>query len=217
MARIIRKQENKPIYVSVFGTKASSLLQHQQALTATGCCLDFPTIPLELSIKDQPADIYIVDLIEIKQSQSLFQSETLPYLIYGLDDLPVDTTSLELLYNAVGYLADMPSVNSIRLNVQLGLQRFRERQNYSRRVQDISEKIENNRLIGIATGLLISKTGLAPEEVFEQLKQVSRNKQRRAVDVAEEIILALAVKENGGQEIVRDGAIDNLAEWFLKR
>jgi hypothetical protein len=30
------------------------------------------------------------------------------------------------------------------------------------------------------------------------------------------IILALAAKENGGQGLVRDGAIDNLAEWLFE-
>lgn len=214
MAHIIRNEEQSPIYVSVFGAQVPKLQQLQQELSDFGYHLNFPNTPVNSAIKEHYSDIYMVDLPELEQSISALQANKLPFLVYGLDGLPKKESRLKLLYDAADYFVDTPSVDSIRLKVQLGLHRHRERQNHNNRVQKISEKIENNRLTGIATGLLISKTGLSPEEVFDKLKLVSRNKQRRVADVAKEIINILTSDPYGGRDIASNGSIENLVKWL---
>ena len=108
------------------------------------------------------------------------------------------------------------SVQSIILHVQLDLQRHRECENHLKRTQDIAEKIDNNHLNGIATGLLMSKTGLSSERFFDEIKSFSRNKQRRVVDVAGQIIQMLSddVSNKSGTNIIKTKPIRSLSLWL---
>jgi len=138
------------------------------------------------------ADICIVDVSRIKDCQSVLQQGGSPYLISGVNasqmesvvyDLPIDS-----LKNSVGFINGSPALADICINIHLGLLWHEERQTYSQRVQNIDDKISNNRTTGVAIGLLMNQSGMLEKDVMDCLKSVSRDKRRRMVDVSRGII-----------------------------
>lgn len=214
MTQTVRKENSKPINVILYGIKSPVFEQYQQQLQAIGYHLRFESKVTSVN-QDQESDICIVDAAELEPCGSLLQKRSLPFLIYGIQQLPNDEKALDIVYDAVGYFTDEPSANSLCLNIQLGLHRHRERELYFKRAKDISEKIENNRLNGIATGLLMSKTGLGAEEIFDEIKALSRRKQQRVSDVANEVIQVLSRDLHSTEsKTAKSKPILNLTLWL---
>ena len=67
---------------------------------------------------------------------------------------------------------------------------------YSQRVQGIDVKINNNRVNGVAIGMLMQQSGLLEQEVMTCLKSISRDKRRRMVDVSGDIIDKASLLDN---------------------
>jgi len=214
MTRAVRKENSKPIYVTICGIESAVFEQYRQELQGVGYHLSFEKNVLE-NDRVSGSDICIVDIAELEPSKQLLQNKNLPFLIYGIKELPTNEQIVSVFYDAVGYFVDEPSASSICLNIQLGLHRHRERVSYSKRVQDITEKIENNRLNGIATGLLMGKTGLSAEHIFDEVKSLSRNKQQRVADVASEIIKLLSNEIMSTEmKTTKTRPIRNLTLWL---
>ena len=216
MARTVRKENSKPINVVVYGKKSSVFEQYQQELQGVGYDLKIAPKFTNTTQHVSSSDICIVAATELAFCQPFFQNTNLPFLVYDMDCGSNDTEIEDIYPDAVGYFVGEPSTKSICLNIQLGLQRHRERENYAKRMQDITDKIENNRLTGIATGLLMSKTGLAADQIFDEIKSISRKKQQRVADVATEIIRILSSDELKTPEmkIIRSKPIRNLSLWL---
>ncbi len=214
MVRVVRKENNKPIHVAICGIKSAVFAQYQQELQGIGYQLSFETNVQEAG-RVSGSDICIVDISALEPSNQLLQNKNLPFLVYGIKELPTNEQIVAVLYSAVGYFIEEPSASSICLNIQLGLHRHRERENYLRRVQDITIKIENNRLNGIATGLLMSKTGLSADYIFDEIKTVSRHKQQRVSDVANKIIHSLSSEITSTEKKkIKPKPICNLTLWL---
>jgi hypothetical protein len=216
MTRAVREVINKPINVVICGIKSSVFEQYQQELQGIGYHLTITPKIANVAQSISPADICIVDIAELEPGWTVFQNANLPFLVYGIDQLPSNAKMGDIFYDAVGYFVDEPSAQSIILQVQLGLQRHRERENHLKRTQDIAEKIDNNRLNGIATGLLMSKTGLSSERIFDEIKSFSRNKQLRVADVAGQIIQTLSgdAPKKSDTNIIKAKPIRNLSLWL---
>ncbi len=216
MTRTVRKEDSKPINVAVCGNKSSVFEQYRQELQDIGYDLRITPEVTNTTKHVSNSDILIVAATELELCQALFQNNNLPFLVYDIDRIPAETTVHDLYHEAVGYFVDAPSAKSICLNIQLGLQRHREREVYAKRMQDITEKIENNRLTGIATGLLMGKTGLSADHIFDEIKSISRSKQQRVADVATEIIRVLSHDEveTSKMKTIRTRPIRNLSLWL---
>jgi hypothetical protein len=214
MMRAVRKENSRLINVAICGIKSTVFAQYQQELQSVGYHLNFESKVADADIVSS-SDICIVDVAELEPRIELLQDNSLPFLIYGIKELPTNEQIVSVFYDAVGYFVEEPSATSICLNIQLGLHRHRERENYSKRTQDITEKIESNRLNGIATGLLMGKTGLSADHIFDEVKAISRQKQRRISDVATEIIQVLSSEMMSTEKkMVKARPIRNLTRWL---
>jgi hypothetical protein len=135
-------------------------------------------------------DIFIVGMSEFSDADNLahWTNTPSPFLISGIDSLPTKIVVQDVLDRAVGFLRRTPTLTEILLNLRLGLHLHHERSRHSKRIQNIETKIENNRVIGMAVGVLMSNYGESEQHIFDAIKSISRNKQRRISSVAHEII-----------------------------
>jgi hypothetical protein len=118
----------------------------------------------------------------------------------------------DAIQKAVGFMYGHPSVYQFALELELGMHLHRERKFNRRRVEHAATKIQNNRTIGVATGLLMAKTDMNSLDVFDSLKVFSRNNQVRISTVAENIISIHEQK----QLYVKD-LIDDLGQWLTEK
>jgi len=176
------------VRVGIFGSEALALVECANELHQAGYDLNFSS-----SVKsrnESNEDIFIVGISEFSDADNLarWKSTGTPFLISGIDSLPHSIAVLEVLDSAVGFIRSAPTLTEILLNLRLGLHWHNERSNHSRRIQNIETKIENNRIIGMAVGVLMNNYGESEQHVFDSIKSISRNKQRRISSVAHEII-----------------------------
>lgn len=184
---------HRPVRVGIFGTESHALSQCANELHQAGYDLNFST---SLTPSDHTTDdIYIVGISELADNQKLkhWKNTSVPFLISGIDTLPNNIAMLDVLDSAVGFIRSAPTLTEILLNLRLGVHWHNERSNHSKRIHNIETKIENNRVIGMAVGVLMNNYGQSEQHVFDSIKAICRNKQRRISSVAQEII----TKHNG--------------------
>lgn len=178
-----------PVKVGIVGSEALALSECANELQQAGYVLSFSSP--EKSQNESDHDIFIVDMSEFDDDDNLalWKSTLTPFLISGIDSLPHNIAALDVLSSAVGYIRSTPTLTEILLNLRLGLHWHNERRSHTHRINNIESKIESNRIIGIAVGILMNNFGESEHHVFDALKTVSRNKQRRISSVANEIII----------------------------
>ncbi len=164
---------------------------------------------------NQNVDICILSLDQVQaQPETVINSlEThdIPFIISLSDESPAEKLTGHL-QKAVGFLFGKPTLNQLALEIEVGLHIHRERTVHSRRVEHVSTKIQNNRDIGVATGLLMAQTHLSALEVFAVLKTFSRNGRVRIAAVAREIINLF---EQNHPDLAHEIKIDDLHAWLL--
>ena len=196
--------------VTVLGMGDNYCSQHSDDLLEHNFELTFGNI---LDLKN--SDIYIVSLDLLKAFSEKFNGHNInkPYLVAGDTNLPSAGKDRDFLFNSVGVVASNPSFHDLILNIELGLSWHDERLKYGRRLDDFEKKVENNRIIGVAVGVIMGRTNVSTyDEAFECLRVASRNKQRRISDVAVEITTKMT-PEN--REAVKDcDCIESLELWL---
>gem|GEM_PF-1365481 len=182
------------INVDIYGVEASVFQQREEGFLGIGYRLHYRS---GVATESTTADICIVDVSRMDDCRELLQQKNTPYLISGINLTPPPAKELELpfavLKNSVGFLNSKPLVSDICISIRLGLLWHDEREKYSQRVHDIESKINNNRVNGIAIGMLMQQSGLQEQAVMNCLKQTSRNKRRRMVDISADIVDKLAL------------------------
>ena len=141
------------------------------------------------------------------------QNQDIPFILSLNDESPVESLTGHL-QKAVGFLFGEPSFHQLALEIEVGLQFHRERAVHSRRIERVSTKIQNNRDIGVATGLLMAQSHLSALEVFAVMKMFSRNKRVRIAGVAKEII---KLYELNHPELTSEIKIKDLHQWLSKK
>tara|TARA_R110002050_G_scaffold57423_5_gene129344 strand:- start:266161 stop:266808 length:648 start_codon:yes stop_codon:yes gene_type:complete len=177
-----------PVRVGIFGSEASVLAECANELHQAGYVLNFSS---SLKSRNEPDDdIFIVGMSEFADSDNLalWKNTPSPFLISGIDSFPHNSAVLDALNSAVGYIRSAPTLTEILLNLRLGLHWHNERSSHSKRINNIETKIENNRIIGMAVGVLMNNYGESEQRVFDSLKTISRNNQRKISSVAQEIL-----------------------------
>jgi len=196
--------------VTVLGMSDNYYSQHSDHLLEHNFELSFG------SISDlQNSDIYIVSLDELKTFSEQVSALNIskPYLVAGDASLPSTGKSREFLFDSVGVVASNPSFHDLILNIELGLSWHDERLRYGRRLDDFEKKVENNRIIGVAVGVIMGRTNVSNyDKAFEYLRISSRNKQRRISDVAVEITTKLMPEKHPETDAV--DCIKNLEQWL---
>ncbi len=176
------------IRVGIFGSETLALGECASELKQAGYDLNFSSSSKSRNESDD--DIFIVGISEFSDADNLahWTSTPSPFLISGIDRLPTNIVVQEVMDRAVGFIRSTPTLTEILLNLRLGLHLHHERSRHSKRIQNIETKIENNRVIGMAVGVLMSNYGESEQHIFDAIKSISRNKQRRISSVAHEII-----------------------------
>jgi hypothetical protein len=141
---------------------------------------------------------------------TLLEVYDIPFIV-ALDEDSATTVLDRELHKAVGFFCESATPEQLALKIQMGLQWHSERKQHSRRVEDVATKIQNNRDIGIATGLLMVLTHMGSIEVFDKLKSFSRNNQVRIATVAKHLIL---MHEQKDKAFKVDGQVKDLDEWL---
>jgi len=196
--------------VTVLGLDENSYSQHSKNLLEHDFEISFGNVS-DLKI----SDIYIVSLDLLTECSGQFNTLNIskPYLIAGDASLPSTGKDREFLFNSVGVVASNPSFHDLILNIELGLSWHDERLKYGRRLDDFEKKVENNRIIGVAVGMIMGCTHVSTyDEAFECLRIASRNKQRRISDVAVEITTKMAPEKQEGRLPLN--CIKNLGKWL---
>lgn len=165
---------------------------------------------------DNP-DICILSFEHLQDQSSAvinnLKTHDVPFII-GLNDESSMENLTSHLQKAVGFLFGEPSLNQLALEIEVGLHIHRERTVHSRRVERVSTKIQNNRDIGVATGLLMAQTHLSALEVFAIMKTFSRNGRIRVATVAREIINLF---EQRHPDLSNEMKIENLPQWLADK
>jgi uncharacterized protein YeeX (DUF496 family) len=197
---VLSVSQGKVVSVDVYGMGLSALKSFKEELLTLGYALRFSA---DISASNNPPypDVCIIDVSMLSSSKEIIQALPFPYLVSGMNLTQTHHQSSELLDNSVGFINGNPSVADICVNIRLGMLWNKERANFSKRAQDIDQKITNNRITGVAIGILMHKTGLSEEQVLDVIKSVSRDKQRRMVDVSIEVISTVNQPESENSEL----------------
>jgi len=171
---------------------------------ASGDCDDTPDICiLSFEHLQDPSTAAITNL----------KTHDVPFIISINDESSMENITGHL-QKAVGFLFGEPSLTQLALEIEVGLHIHRERTVHSRRVEGVSTKIQNNRDIGVATGLLMAQTHLNALEVFAIMKTFSRNGRIRIATVAREIINLF---EQRHPDLSNEIKIENLQLWLTEK
>tara|TARA_R110002049_G_scaffold295369_1_gene482710 strand:+ start:48 stop:698 length:651 start_codon:yes stop_codon:yes gene_type:complete len=205
---------HRPVRVGIFGSEALAIGECANELHQAGYELNFSSSLKSRNESDN--DIFIVGMSEFSDADNLalWKSTPSPFLISGIDNLPNNSAVLDALSSAVGYIRSTPTLTELLLNLRLGLHWHNERRSHSKRINNIESKIENNRIIGIAVGVLMNNYGESEQYVFDAIKAISRNKQRRISSVAHEIITKH--NERSQTDVNLKAPTSNLETWLTK-
>jgi len=166
--------------------------------------------------EDKP-DICILSFEHLQDQSSAviknLKTHDVPFIICLNDESSMENLTSHL-QKAVGFVFGEPSLNQLALEIEVGLHIHRERTVHSRRVERVSTKIQNNRDIGVATGLLMAQTHLNALEVFAIMKTFSRNGRIRVATVAREIINLF---EQRHPDLSNEMKIENLPQWLADK
>ena len=195
--------------VDVFSTTTTVLQEAQNKLLAQGYDLRFYDNLNTFSAPSNKPNICIVDVSKIEECHPYLAPLPHPYLVSGVNFLNDQSLPEEVISQSVGCINGKPSISDICTHIQLGILWHKEREHISRRVQDIDEKMRNNRITGVAIGMLMQKTELSEQDILDCLKSESRNKQRRMVDASIEIIVNLQKSQNSSFD-----SLDVLKSWL---
>lgn len=179
------------INVGIYDDEKTIFHQYSDELSSGGYQLCFTPELTPLSIEESDADICIINIAKLEGDTDFLHETNTPFLVSGVSKQIINFAPNNIFKHSVGLISNDPSLEEICINIRLGLLRHDERKKYSDRIEGINEKFENNRITGIAIGLLMSSSGLLKEDILEDIKLISRKKQRRIPDVANEIISIL--------------------------
>jgi len=197
------------INVDVYSAEGSVFKRSYEELLSLGYTFRFCNDLASFVKPETHPDLCIVDVSKLDECHDELKSLSKPYLVAGVDfhkDYELPSESLE---NSVGFINAAPSVSDICVNIRLGLLWHKEREHFSLRGKNIDEKINNNRITGIAVGMLMQKSSLAEEDVLNCLKATSRNKQRRMVDASCEVIGNI---EKSNEAL---NSLEDLKQWLM--
>ena len=97
----------------------------------------------------------------------------------------------------LAYLVKPFSKESLIAAIEMAMARFRELQELRKEVSSLREALEVRKLVERAKGLLMKHLGISEEDAYRYLQRQSMEYRKPMKEVAEAVIIALEIKEEG--------------------
>ncbi len=141
-------------------------------------------------------DIKMPDMDGIEAARILTEERIAPVLLLSA------YSQQELVQRAreagvAGYLVKPFRESDLAPAIEVALARFTEFRALEREVGDLKEALETRKLVERAKGILMDTQGLSEAEAFRRIQKMSMNNRKPMKAVAEAIILAHQVGEQG--------------------
>jgi len=94
--------------------------------------------------------------------------------------------------SVLSYLIKPVGADALAAAIAIAVARFREFEAVYTEVLDLRRALAERKLIEQAKGVLMRKAGVAEDEAFRRLRQLARNTNSRAVDIARSVLTAEA-------------------------
>lgn len=95
-----------------------------------------------------------------------------------------------------GYIVKPIDEKSLIPNIEVSVARSREMKKLRRDIKEVSERLENRRIIEKAKGLIMEQQGMTEQEAYDYIRNLSLVKNLSMKRVAEIILLKTGVKES---------------------
>jgi response regulator NasT len=99
----------------------------------------------------------------------------------------IEKASVEDIF---GYLVKPVDANDLSAAIKVAMSRYKEFKRLESELKDTKLSLENRKYIERAKGILMDRKGLKEAEAMKELQQMSRNNNKKMIDLAKEIIKA---------------------------
>ena len=89
-----------------------------------------------------------------------------------------------------GYLVKPVDENDLKGAIEIAFAKFREFLNVKKELQDVEKALQSRKYIERAKGILMDRNGLKESEAMKKLQRMSKNNNKKLVQIAKEIIKA---------------------------
>ena len=132
-------------------------------------------------------DISLPDMSGMDFARWLIATLDTPFLFLSAYNDPENVaTAVEL--GALGFLVKPLNVTQVLPSIQAALQLSKDRQALQRIEHDLRIAFKTNRIINLATGLLMQRFGTGANETFDAFRGYCRSKEKKMIDIADSIV-----------------------------
>lgn len=143
-------------------------------------------------------DIKMPDMDGIEAARILTAEKIAPVLLltaYSQQELIEQAREA----GVAGYLVKPFRESNLAPAIEITLARFEEFRAVQKEVEDLKEALETRKLVDRAKGILMDTQGLNEQDAFRRIQKMSMNTRRPMKEIAEAIILAHGLKDEGQQ------------------
>jgi response regulator NasT len=132
-------------------------------------------------------DICLPDMSGIDFARWLIATLDVPFLfLSAYNDPDIVSTAIEL--GAFGFLVKPLNIPQVLPSLQTALRLSKNVQELQQTENDLKTAFKTNRIINLATGLLMYRFGTGATETFDAFRSYCRSKGRKMIDVADMIV-----------------------------
>ncbi len=134
-------------------------------------------------------DVQMPDMDGLDAAAAIYTNELVPIIVVSAFHDP------ELIERAknnhvIAYLIKPIKQENLAPAIAIAMGRFQEFQATRQEAHDLRQALEDRKILERAKGLLMKRTGLDEPEAFRRLQKLSRDNNRKLVDIAQSIIMA---------------------------
>lgn len=175
----------------VLGTLSTGLAARGYAVES----FDDAAAAIEAYVQSPP-DLAILDLRLSGSSgtdvaRAMLQHKHRPILMLSAyDDQSLVREAISI--GVSGYLVKPIEVSQVVPSIEATLARFAEISALMENSANLHDCVERNRVISTAVGIVMERVGLGPDQAFEQLRWLARDRRKPLRDIAHDLVEGLA-------------------------
>ena len=148
---------------------------------------------IEMATRERPElallDIKMPNVDGISAAEAIAAQLDIPMLMLtAYSDRPLVLRAAEA--GALGYLLKPVSAEELAANINLAVQRHREKSALEQEVARLEETLVERELIDRAKAILMERVGLTENDAYSRIRQMAREKRVKMAIVAQRIIAA---------------------------